>query len=118
MQGQQAEEKLLFENKFENIRLDEIDDIYEDEDANEIEEKENLFTDNATTALTLSELNLEIETLKELELLSKKVVKAGTDAKWQELDRILDDPLMIDSNGSRRKIVLFTEFKDTLNDLS
>ena len=78
--------------------------------ANEIEEKENEFIDNATTALTLSELKLEIETLKELEILSKSVVDAGTDSKWQELKRILDDELMVDPNGARRKLVLFTEF--------
>ena len=118
LQGRQIGEQLLKEEKFENIKTEEIDDIYEDNDANEIEEKENKFIDNATTALTLSELALEIETLKGLELLSKKVVNAGTDAKWQELDRILNDQLMIDSNGTRRKLVLFTEFKDTLTDLA
>jgi len=56
--------------------------------------------------------------LKELELLSKNVVKASTDAKWQQLDKILDGPLMKDENGARRKLVLFSEFKDTLTDLA
>jgi hypothetical protein len=45
------------------------------------------------------------------------VVDQRTDAKWQELDRILDDPLMKQANGARRKLVLFSEFKDTLMDL-
>ncbi len=118
LQGRQIGEQLLHEEKFENLRAEDIDDLYEDNDANEIEEKENKFISNATTALTLSELELEIETLKSLETLSKRVVNAGTDAKWQELDRILNDQLMIDSNGARRKLVLFTEFKDTLTDLA
>ena len=51
-------------------------------------------------------------------MLSKQVVNSGTDAKWMELDRILDAPLMVDENGGRRKLVLFTEFKDTLTDLA
>ena len=51
-------------------------------------------------------------------MLSKNVVNAGTDAKWQQLDKILDGPLMKDENGARRKLVLFTEFKDTLTDLA
>ena len=50
--------------------------------------------------------------------MAKKVVYADNDAKWNELDRILNDPLMIDSKGSQRKLVIFTEFKDTLFDLS
>lgn len=63
-------------------------------------------------------LEFEIQTLKELEQLSRKVVDQRTDAKWQELDRILDDPLIKLPNGARRKLVLFTEFKDTLMDLA
>ncbi len=118
LQGRQIGEQLIKEETFEDLKAEEIDDIYEDNDANEIEEKENKFISNATTALTISELKLEIETLKDLETLSKRVVNAGTDAKWQELDRILNDQRMIDSNGARRKLVLFTEFKDTLTDLA
>ena len=100
------------------ISDDEIDELYEEDTAGEIEGTEEAFTDNATSAQTLAELELEIETLKELEKLSKKVVDQRTDAKWQELDRILDDPLMKQANGARRKLVLFTEFKDTLTDLA
>ena len=118
LQGRELQDELKISTKFEELRLEDIDDIYEDKNASEIEEKENEFIDNATTALTLSEMKLEIETLKELEILSKSVVDAGTDSKWQELKRILDDELMVDPNGARRKLVLFTEFKDTLIDLA
>ncbi|MCT0230141.1 tryptophan-rich sensory protein [Synechococcus sp. CS-1324] len=72
----------------------------------------------ATTAQTLAELELEIETLKGLDKLSKKVVDQRCDAKWSELDRILDDEQMREPNGGRRKLVLFTEFKDTLTDMA
>ena len=40
-----------------------------------------------------------------------------SDAKWRELERILDDRLMKEANGTCRKLVLFSEFRDTLTDL-
>ena len=118
LEGRSANQELLIKPNIRNISDLEIEDIYEDGDANDIEEQENEFLDNATTAQTLAELEMEIETLNQLSILSKKVVQADNDAKWNELDRILNDPLMIDSNGSQRKLVIFTEFKDTLYDLS
>ena len=63
-------------------------------------------------------LAVTIETLNKLSTLSKKVVHSHNDAKWNELDKILNDPLMIEANGTQRKLVIFTEFKDTLFDLS
>jgi SNF2 family DNA or RNA helicase len=118
LQGRQVGDRLQLDRKLAALDLDEIENLYEEDTAAEIEETENAFIDNATSAQTLAELEFEIQTLKELEVLSKKVVNAGTDAKWQQLDRILDDPLMVDENGGRRKLVLFTEFKDTLTDLA
>jgi superfamily II DNA or RNA helicase len=118
MQGRQVGDRLQMDQRFQNLDLDDLDDLYDEETAAEIEDTENQFTDNATSAQTLAELEHEIQVLKDLEVLSKNVVNAGTDAKWQELDRILDDPLMKDENGGRRKLVLFTEFKDTLTDLA
>ena len=97
---------------------EDIENLYEEDTAGEIEGTEEKFTDNATSAQTLAELQFEIETLQELEKLSKRVVDQRTDAKWRELDKILDDPLMKQANGARRKLVLFTEFKDTLTDLA
>ena len=118
LEGRSANEQLISKPNIRNLSDLEIDDIYDDGDANDIEEQENEFLDNATTAQTLAELEIEIETLNQLSTLSKKVVYAENDAKWNELDRILNDPLMIDSKGSQRKLVIFTEFKDTLFDLS
>ena len=118
LEGRSANQQLLIKPNIRNLSDLEIEDIYEDGDANDIEEQENEFLDNATTAQTLAELEIEIETLNQLSILSKKVVHADNDAKWNELDRILNDPLMIDSKGAQRKLVIFTEFKDTLFDLS
>ena len=51
-----------------------------------------------------------------LESMAHVLRRSGEDTKWRELDRILDDPLVHDpANGtSRRKIVVFTEARDTL----
>jgi superfamily II DNA or RNA helicase len=120
LEGREAGSKLLLEAKYAPgaISDDDIADLYEEDTASEVEATEEAFTDNATTAQTLAELELEIETLKGLEKLSKKVVDQRCDAKWSELDRILDQGQMREPNGARRKLVLFTEFKDTLTDLA
>lgn len=120
LEGRSAADRLQLDQNYQPGTLsdDDIDDLYEEDTAGEIENTEDAFTDNATTAQTLAELEFEIQTLKELEQLSKKVVDQRTDAKWQELERILDGPLMKEASGARRKLVLFTEFKDTLMDLA
>ena len=120
LEGREAGSKLLLDSKYDPgaISDDDIAELYEEDTAVEVEATEEAFTDNATTAQTLEELAFEIETLKGLEMLSKKVVDQRCDAKWSELDRILDDEQMREPNGGRRKLVLFTEFKDTLTDLA
>ena len=40
---------------------------------------------------------------------------SGVDTKWSQLNRILDDGLMMDAAGNRRKLIIFTEPKDTLH---
>ncbi len=93
---------------------DDYDDVYEEGDQEEREDLEGRLIDHATAAATIEELAIEIDRLKELEALAKKVVRAGHDAKWAQLDSILDDPLMVDEEGNRRKLVIFSEFRDTL----
>ncbi|WP_170518608.1 helicase-related protein [Ruegeria atlantica] len=80
----------------------------------EIDELEELISTGATTAETVEQLELEVETLKSLENLALAVLSSGKDTKWQQLDRILDDDLMVDADGHRRKLIIFTEPKDTL----
>ena len=53
------------------------------------------------------------EILKGLEAVALGVLRSGKDTKWTQLDRILDDDLMIDTDGNRRKLIIFTEPKDT-----
>ncbi|MDA2938965.1 SNF2-related protein, partial [Acidobacteria bacterium AH-259-A15] len=90
------------------------DDAYDEAPQDEREELETQLVDNASAAATIEELEKEIERLKELEELAREVVRSGQDAKWNQLNSILDDPLMIDENGHRRKLIVFSEFKDTL----
>lgn len=84
----------------------------------EVDELEDLISTGATTAETIDQLEREVETLKGLEHMALNVLRSGEDTKWAQLNRILDDDLMIDSHGNRRKLIIFTEPKDTLHYLA
>lgn len=85
----------------------------------EIEEAEEQVLDLATAALTLAELEEEIKTLKRLERIAATVRESGRDRKWEELSDLLrDNPQMFDEEGHRRKIIIFTEHRDTLSYLT
>ncbi len=81
---------------------------------NEVEEFEEIISTTATTAQTIEQLEIEVNTLRSLERHALSVLRSGKDTKWQELNKILDDEMMIDSDGTRRKLIIFTEAKDTL----
>jgi superfamily II DNA or RNA helicase len=81
----------------------------------EIDELEDLISTGATTAETVEQLALEVDTLKGLESMALGVLRSGVDTKWTQLNRILDDDLMIDAAGTRRKLIIFTEPKDTIH---
>ncbi|CAN5278653.1 helicase-related protein [soil metagenome] len=81
----------------------------------EVEEIEERVVDRATAANTVAELRTEIATLSRLEEQSRAVrYSSREDAKWRQLSAILDDPRMTDGSGRRRKLIIFTEAKDTL----
>src|SRR5690606_36076423 len=63
---------------------------------------------------TLAELDAEIEMLRVLEEHASKVRASGTDKKWDELSKILQSSEMRMEDGTKRKIIIFTEYKDTL----
>jgi superfamily II DNA or RNA helicase len=81
----------------------------------EVDEIEDAISTGATTAETIEQLVIEVETLKGLEEMALGVLRSGEDTKWQQLNRILDDDLMVDKDGNRRKLIIFTEPKDTLH---
>jgi len=101
-----------------HLTNDEWDDLDEEAPQEEREEVEQLLTDNATAAQNINELGIEITTLKDLEQLAKRVRHGELDAKWTQLTQVLDDEKMTDANGNRRKLVIFTEFRDTLEYLA
>jgi len=92
--------------------LDDLDDA----PAEEVEAVEEQIIDRATAALTIAELEAEIEALRELEAMAYRVRQSGADRKWEELATIIqDDQRVVDQRGQRRKLVIFTEHRDTLN---
>ena len=87
------------------------------EDLEEQPEEETAgIVDAASAARTVAELEHEIATLRQLERRAKRVFDSGTDSKWVELSRLLQDrEEMFDVKGKRLKLVVFTEHRDTLD---
>src|SRR5579883_286424 len=97
---------------------DDLDDL-EDAPEAEREATEEQIVDQASAARTIAELDAEIATLSGLEALALQVRRSGTDRKWEELASLLAQQAeMFDSTGQRRKLVIFTEHRDTLNYLA
>lgn len=101
----------LGDTSVSNEVLRNIDEYGQDE----VDELEEIISTGATTAETIDQLAIEVETLKGLEQMALGVLRSGEDTKWSQLNRILDDDLMVDGNGNRRKLIIFTEPKDTLH---
>jgi superfamily II DNA or RNA helicase len=92
------------------------EDDPDDATAQETEDTEETAVDLATAAHTIAELRVEIATLRELEAMAADLRRRQTDTKWSELSRLFqDEQEMLDASGSRRKLVVFTEHRDTLN---
>lgn len=98
------------------------EDIWESSDdlsPEDYEDFEEEVVDQATAAQTIHELEAEIIILEGLEEQARKVVHSGQDRKWDELSRLLQNtPEMHDSEGRQRKLIIFTEHRDTLNYLA
>jgi superfamily II DNA/RNA helicase len=95
--------------------LDELDDAPEAE----VEAAEDRVVDQASAARTIEELGVGIEMLKRLEERAAQVRRGAADRKWDELSRLLrDNDEMFDAHGHRRKLIVFTEHRDTLNYLT
>jgi len=98
---------------------DEDLDELEDAPSTEVEQAEEQVIDQATAARTIAELEAEIAILNGLEELALKVKQSKIDKKWDELSKLLQNQAeMFDAHGHRRKLVIFTEHRDTLNYLT
>ena len=117
LENRLREERLLSRGQQfadQNVEAPPEDD--DDLTAEEQEELEEKLTDTATAAETIAELEAEILILGKLVEQARGVVDSGLDRKWDELSKILqNDPHMRDADGRQRKMILFTEHKDTLN---
>ena len=97
------------------------EDFWESADTmspDDYEDFEEAVVDQATAAQTIQELEAEIIILEALEEQAKQVVHSGQDRKWDELSNLLQSPTMREESGRQRKLIIFTEHRDTLNYLA
>jgi len=118
LESRVTEEKLLkrgFEyGKILELSEEEIEDL-EDAPEGEVENLEEEIIEQASAARTIEELEAEIAILERLENLANDVRHSGKDRKWEELSNLLQDtPEMFDESRHRRKMIIFTEHRDTL----
>jgi hypothetical protein len=90
--------------------LDDLDELT----AEETETLEDRLTDRSTAATNTVELRSEIDLLAKLVDQAAEVRASGQDRKWQELARLLNGPEIVDSTGIQRKLIIFSEHRDTL----
>ena len=100
------------------IKAEDLDDM-EDAPEAEVEQAQEEVVDQASAARTIAELQAEIDILRELEGLAWQVRKSGTDKKWEELSKVLDESATkCNAEGHGWKLVIFTEHRDTLSYLA
>jgi len=107
-----------------------LDDIEDELDGDEFERVAEELVDSRTAAASIPEFEAEIATLRELEEKARLIrAAAATDAagdrKWAELSSVLQGGAdeesrrrLFHGDGRRRKIIVFTEHKDTLDYLA
>jgi superfamily II DNA or RNA helicase len=86
----------------------------DDFDDQELEGLEDEAIENAMSAESIAELEREIAELNVLEALAAEVRASGQDRKWVELSKILQSP-EFNVSGEPRKLIVFSEHRDTLN---
>ena len=98
---------------------EDIWDSADDMSSDRYEEFEEEVVDQATAAQTIQELEAEVCILEGLVEHARQVVQSGQDKKWDQLSKLLQNtPEMRDPDGRQRKLIIFTEHRDTLNYLA
>ncbi|MGO9101058.1 MAG: DEAD/DEAH box helicase, partial [Mycobacterium sp.] len=106
-----------YTDKEPTVDVDSLDT--DDYNSEELEDLETELLDAATAAQTVEELDAELLDLADLTTVAKQVRDSGTDRKWTELSTILQDQAFAtDENGWPRKLIIFTEHRDTLEYLT
>lgn len=96
--------------------FDDFDEETTDEERAQFEEQADQVVDLATAAQTIPELRAEIAILEDLIKVARRVRLQDDDKKWVQLRTILDEQLLThDGSGDARKIIIFTEHRDTLD---
>jgi superfamily II DNA or RNA helicase len=97
------------------IKLGDLEDFdYDDYDDEELEALEDFVIDAATAAATADELEAEVIELGGLVELADDVRTSGEDRKWHELRDLLRSDQFRTGEGPR-KLIVFSEHKDTLS---
>jgi ERCC4-related helicase len=101
-------------DSFYEFSSEDLED-YEDNADDESEDLEEKIVDQATASETIPELEHEIDTLKRIEQEALELRNSERDSKWDSLRELLENTSeMFDAKGYRRKLIIFTEHKDTL----
>lgn len=109
---------LLEQLRARAVSSEDLDDLEQRDETpgEELEVAEEQLVTDASAARTIEELEIEIDILKHLEAQSLALRRSGVDRKWEELSILLQDtPEMFGPNGHRRKLIIFTEHRDTLS---
>ena len=80
----------------------------------ELEQQVDEVVDRATAAQDQAQLTHEIAVLDGLIATARRVRNQDEDRKWVELRKILESRVLTGTNGENRKIIIFTEHRDTL----
>ncbi len=98
-----------------NVTIAEVEDFEDDDATVEGEQFEDEVIDFATAAATLPELEAEIRILRQLGIQAEALCRSGVDSKWVDLNSLIQEsPEFQDESRRRKKIVIFTEHRDTL----
>lgn len=119
--GLELQKWKLADDRLPDLSLDDLDDI-DDIDSDVTDDERARFdaqveqvVDLATAAQTVEELKVEIGVLDDLVDQARRVRVADEDRKWVELRAILENHVLVpDVTGLPRKIIVFTEHRDTL----
>jgi superfamily II DNA or RNA helicase len=128
LQRRHAKMKARLEDERRNARASSMlqdlgprsaDDLWDADEQLPSEEYEGLeeqVVDLATASQTVQELEAEIVVLDQLEKQALQLRNSDQDRKWDELSKLLqEEPVMRDDDGSQRKLIVFTEHRDTLH---
>src|SRR3989344_4792162 len=100
-------------DSFYEYSEEDIED-YDDNPDQESEYFEEKIVDQATASETIPEFGKEIAILERLEKDALKLRNSEKDSKWEALRDLLDNNKEMFDNGNRRKLIVFTEHRDTL----